>query len=140
MFSNYAQFPGALVGGGTTLTAGTETGYMETVPVAAALNVTPQGRVIRGYICATGGATAGAWSIKCRQGAGVAGTQVGNSQPVNVAVSSSVMVPFSFVDTSSPAPGSNVYTITVTAAGSNGIAVDGSVELYVPDPGGALGE
>jgi hypothetical protein len=70
----------------------------------------------------------------------VSGTQVGNSQPVNVAVSSSVMIAFSFLDISAVAPGNNVYTITVTAAGSNGTAVDGAVELYVPDPGGALGE
>jgi hypothetical protein len=140
MFSNYEQFTGALVGGGTLLTAATETGYMVLQPTDVAVNVTPQGRVIRGFINATGGATAGAWTIKCRQGTGVAGTQVGLTQTENFAASATLSVPFSFVDNSSPAPGGNVYTITVTAAGSNGTANDGAVELYVPSPGGAAGE
>lgn len=140
MLSNYTQFPGALPAGGTTLTSGTETAYIETVALDAAINVTPQGRVIRGYLMITGGGTAGGYTIKCRQGAGVAGTQVGNTQTYTVATSASVMIPFSFVDTSSPAPGNNIYTVTVTAAGSNGTAVDGAVELYVPSPGGAAGE
>ena len=140
MFSSYAQFTGALLGGGTTLTSATEVGYMATPATPVAINVTAQGRVIRGYIAATGGATGGTWTIKCRQGTGVAGTQVGNTQSVSLVASEVKMIPFSFLDTSSPAPGGNVYTVTVTAAGSNGTASDGAIELYVPDPGGAVGE
>jgi hypothetical protein len=135
MFSNIQQFPGALPAGGTTLTAGTETAYMESQPQAS-VPPAPQGRIIRGYINATGGATGGGWSVKCRQGIGTTGTQVGNTQTITYPATTTISFPFSFTDSSATQPANGVYTITVTATGSNGTAVDGTLEIFVSDPYG----
>jgi hypothetical protein len=135
MYSNYQQFPGALPAGGTTLTAASELAYQESQPDQS-IPPAPQGRVIRGYINATGGATGGAWSIKCRQGAGTGGTQVGNTQSYTFPATTTVSIPYSFNDTSATAPQNGLYTITVTAAGSNGTANDGAMEVFVSDPFG----
>jgi len=135
MFSNIMQFPGALPAGGTTLTSGTQAAYMESEP--AAPPPAPQGRIIRGFIVATGGSTGGTWVIKCYQGAGLSGTQVGGSQSFTMAASSTYTIPFGFTDATSTAPSTGVYTIGVTAAGSNGTAVDGQLEIFVSDPTGA---
>lgn len=135
MFSNYQQFPGALPAGGTTLTSGTETAYLESQPQQA-IPPAPQGRIIRGYINATGGATGGGWTVKCRQGAGTAGTQVGSTITMTFAASATLSFPYAFTDASATAPVNGVYTITVTSAGSNGTAVDGTIEIFVSDPFG----
>lgn len=135
MYSNNQQFPGALPAGGTTLTSGSELAYMQSQPSSPP--PAPQGRTIRGYINATGGATGGGWSIKCRQGTGVAGTQVGNTQTVTFPATTTISIPYSFTDTSATQPANGIYTITVTAAGSNGTANDGNMEITVSDPGGS---
>ena len=136
MYSNYLQFPGALPAGGTTLTSGTETAYLETQP-SQSIPPAPQGRIIRGYINATGGATGGGWTIKCRQGAGTGGTQVGNTITMTYPATTTTSFPFFFNDTTATQPVNGVYTITVTAAGSNGTAVDGAIEVFVSDPYGS---
>jgi|SRR5215469_8442589 len=130
MFSNYAQLPA----GGATLTAGSEAAYQSSS--AAAVPPAPQGVVVRGYINVTGGATGGAWTIKCRRGVGIAGTQVGATQTYTMPATTSVSIPYSFVDTAPPAGQNGVYTVTVTAAGSNGTTNDGAMEVYVPEPAG----
>ena len=140
MYSQYSQAPtgGGLAIGGT-LTSGTD---IKTLVSQSDTSVppAPQGVVIRGFICVTSGATAGAYSIKCFQGSGLTGTQIGVSsgQLFTTIASGDSNVPFSFVDTnpsSNPTPG--VYTIGVTAAGSSGTLVDGAIEVMVPDPGGS---
>lgn len=131
MFSNYQQLPVAIA----TLTAGTETAYQTASP--AAVPPAPQGVVIRGYVNVTGGATGGGWTIRCRRGVGVAGAQVGLTQTYTMPASTTVSIPYSFVDTAPPAGQNSVYTVTVTAAGSNGVGNDGALEVVVPEPAGS---
>jgi len=137
MFSYVQQFTGALPAGGTTLTSATELAYM-TSP--ASLSVPPPdiGVVIRGYVNATAGATGTAFTIKCRRGSGTGGTQVGVSNTHTVANNANASIPFAFVDPTPVAPfaPSSVYTVTVTAVGANGTAVDGQLEVCVPATGG----
>lgn len=136
MFSTYAQAqtPGGLAIAGT-LTAATEIAVLVSVAGEGPLPPASQGVVIRGRINATGGATGGGWSIRCRRGSGTGGAQVGPTITFTYPATTTSEIPFSFVDT---APvGSAVYTITVSAAGSNGTFNDGAIEVMVPTPGGA---
>jgi hypothetical protein len=138
MYSNYAQAPtpgGAALG--ATLTSGTQLATLESQP--GALPPAPQGVVIRGYLCITAGATAGAYAIKCYQGAGLSGTQIGlaGGDLFTTIASGDSQVPFSFVDTNATKAANGVYTIGVTAAGSNGTLVDGAIEVVVPEPSGS---
>lgn len=137
MFSYVFQFPGALPAGGTTLTAATELAYM-TSPASLSLPPPDVGITIRGFINATGGATGGVWTIKCRRGSGTGGTQVGSTQSFTMPATTTTPITFGFTDSNPPAPfgPSSVYTVTVTAAGSNGTAVDGQMEVCVPATGG----
>lgn len=140
MLSFIFQFPGALPGGGTTLTAATEIPYFQT-PASIQLSDDPVGVVLRGYIVATGAAGTTSLAIKCRRGTGITGTQVGNTLTITTAASATVSVPFAFLDPASapyttPALPSPLYTISVTAAGANATAVDGQVELMEPEPFG----
>jgi hypothetical protein len=128
VYSNYWQLPVA----GTVLTAATEIAALSTPPTNP-----PQGQlVIRGYINATGGATGGGWVIKCRRGVGTGGTQVGPSITVTYPATTTSSFPFSFSDAVSPLGGNGVYTITITAAGSNGTLNDAGMDVYSPEPFG----
>lgn len=136
-FSYIFQFPGALPGGGTTLTAATEIPYFQT-PASMPVPDDPIGIVIRGVLLATGAAGTTSLAIRCRRGTGIAGTQVGNTWTVTTAASATVAIPFAFLDPAtapylSPALPSPLYTITVNAAGANATAVDGQLEVFVPD-------
>lgn len=141
MFNYVFQFPGALPGGGTTLTAATEVPYFQT---SANIQVAEDtiGVVIRGQITITAAAGTTSVAIKCRRGTGIAGAQVGVTNTITTVASSTPAIPFAFLDPAvapylSPAQVSPLYTITVTAAGANGTAVDGQLELMVPDPYGS---
>lgn len=135
MYSNYQQAP---TGGGLAiagvLTAAVETAVMVS-PLGAPLPPSPQGVVIRGRINATGGATGGGWSIRCRRGSGTGGAQVGPTITFTYPATTTSEIPFSFNDLTPPASGQ--YTITVAAAGSNGTFNDGAIEVYVPEPAGS---
>lgn len=138
MYSTYSQAP---TGGGLalagTLTSATELVVMVSEPAAGgALPQRPQGAVIRGVINATGGATGGGWTIKCRQGSTTAGTQVGITDTYTYPATTTTTFPYSFNDTSAAGAPNGVYCVTVTAAGSNGTFNDGSIEVYVPTPAG----
>jgi hypothetical protein len=130
MFNHYQEAAPA-----QSLTAGTEalaTGGLS--PASLPIPPAPEGVVIRGRFNATGGATGGGWSVKCRKGnpPTTASTQVGATQTVTVAATTTVDVPFSFVDTS-PSPQPTQYSLTLTAAGSNGTLNDVGLEVMVPD-------
>jgi hypothetical protein len=138
----YQQFPGALPAGGTTLTSATELAYFTSYPVE--IPEANQGAVISGYVEVTLAATGTGFTIKCRRGTGVAGTQIGNTQTFSIAANASgqtVMIPYSFIDTSPQTPDSaasqGVYTISLTATTAGATAVDGSISVRVPDIGGA---
>lgn len=137
MFSNYAQLPAAV-----TLVTTTEAAAI-TLPVSqVAIELTAQGRVIRGLLNVTPGTGTTALVLRCRQGTGIAGALVGTADTVGVTAAVNAQVPFSFLDTAIAPPANNVYTVTVqqTGATANGTINDGAAELYVPDPGGAVGE
>jgi hypothetical protein len=122
------------------LTAGTEAlvspGGLS--PVNMAIPPAPVGVVIRGRVNATGGATGGGWSVKCRKAVAatptVSSTQVGATQTVTFPATTTIDFPFAFVDTAYVAQ--TVYTITLTAAGSNGTVNDVGLEIMVPEPYG----
>lgn len=139
MFDNYAQLPAAVA---TVTPFTTETVVMVLPLSAAAINVTPEGRVIKGYLNVTVGTAGTLLSVKCRQGNTITGTQVGNTDTLTVTAAAVYQVPFSFLDANSPAPANNQYciTITVTSASAATTVNDGAVELFVPNPGGAAGE
>jgi hypothetical protein len=130
LFSVYTESaPATSLVSGTETTAATSPSF--TAPPA------PLGIVIRGRCNVTGGATAGGYTVKCRRGTGTGGTQIGSTQTVQSSVASTVFeIPFSFVDTAPPAGQSSVYTVTLTAAGSNGTLNDVGLEVYVPEPYG----
>ncbi len=138
----YQQFPGALPAGGTTLTVATELAYLTSYPVE--IPEANQGAVISGYLEVTLGATGTGFTIKCRRGTGVAGTQVGNTQTFSIAANAStqtVMIPYSFNDPTpqvvDSAAAQGVYTISVTATTLAATAVDGAISVRVPDIGGS---
>jgi hypothetical protein len=138
MYSNYAQAP--TPGGlalAATLTSGTQAAALESQP--GVLPPAPQGVVIRGYINITAGATAGAYAIKCFQGSGLTGTQIGLSggDTAQTIASSPSQIAFSFCDTNNVKAPNGVYTIGVTAAGSSGTFNDGAIEVVVPEPYGS---
>lgn len=141
MLSHVQQFPGALPAGGTALTLATELAYFQT-PASLQVSDDAEGIVLRGMIVATGAAGTTSLAIKCRRGTGTGGTQVGNTYTVTTAASATVAIPFAFFDPAtapytSPAQASPLYTITVTAAGAAATAVDGQLEMLVPEPYGA---
>lgn len=138
MLSFIQQFPGALPGGGTTLTAATEVPYFQT-PASIQVTDDPTGIVLRGMLVITAAAGTTSVAIKCRRGTGIAGAQVGNTFTITTAASATVAVPFAFLDPATapytaPALPSPLYTITVTAAGANATAVDGQLEFMEPEP------
>jgi hypothetical protein len=141
-FASFAQAPtGGGVALGATLTSGTQAAVMQSEPVEdGALPPAPMGVVIRGFINVTSGATAGAYAIKCFQGSGLAGTQVGLAagDTFQTIASSPSQVHFSFTDTNVQKAANGVYTIGVTAAGSNGVFNDGAIEVYVPMQGSEI--
>ena len=139
MFDNYEQLPAAVV---TVTPFTTETVVMVLPVSAAAINLTPEGRVIKGFLNVTVGTAGTLLSVKCRQGTTITGTQVGNTDTVTVAAAAVYQVPFSFLDTSSLAPLNNVYCITITVTSASAVTTvnDGAVELFIPNPGGAVGE
>lgn len=154
-WSNYTQLPAAQAPSGTS----------ETVIIANYDNVcpggnAPQGRVIRGVLVIAN-ADAGAavtGTIKCRgvpfqaaaspppgnvplaQGttSGVSSySQVGGSaQLANIPESTTLPIPFSFMDTSED--GYAYYMITLTAGTTTELNVtDGALEIMEPEPYGA---
>lgn len=135
MYSNYAQAP---TGGGLALagvlTSATEIAAMVSQLTEGPLPPAPQGVVIRGRLNVTGGATGGGHTIKCRRGSGTGGAQVGLTETITFPATTTIEMPYSFVDT---APTTGQYTVTYTAAGSNGTFNDGCIEVTVPDPGGS---
>lgn len=135
MYSNFANAPtGGGVALGATLTAGTPAAVMVSTP--GAVPPAPQGVVIKIYMNITAGATAGAYVVKLYQGNGLSGTQVGPAagQTFQTIVSAPGVEYLTFVDTSGYAGGQ--YTVSVTAAGSNGVFNFGSIEVFVPVQGG----
>jgi hypothetical protein len=135
MYSNYAQTPtGGGLAVGATLTSGVQAAALVSTP--GPMPPAAQGRVIRGYINITGGATPGAYAIKCFQGNGLAGTQIGPAGgDTFLSVVGASQVSFSFLDTTAAGAPNGVYTIGVTAAGSNGTYNDGAIEVFVPVEG-----
>jgi hypothetical protein len=138
-FAIFAQAPtGGGIALGATLTSGTPASAMVSEPVeGGALPPAPMGVVIRGFINVTSGATAGAYSIKCYQGVGTGGTQIGLAagDTFQTIASSPSQVQYSFTDTNVQKAPNGVYTIVITAAGSNGVFNDGAIEVYVPMQG-----
>ncbi len=135
MFSQYEQLPSSV-----TVTTTAETVALTTQPVSAAIEITPQGRVIRGYLNITIGTAGATLSVRCRQGS-VSGTQVGSTDVQTVTATDLYQVPFSFLDTSDATLyGGFVYVITVQVASASGNSTvnDGAVEIFVPDPGGSI--
>lgn len=135
MFSAIQEAPtGAGLALAGTLTSASETALMVSL-AGLPLPPAPQGVVIRGRINVTGGATGGGHTVKCRRGSGTGGTQVGATQTITFAATTTVDLPYSFVDTAPT--GSSQYTVTYTAAGSNGTFNDGQIEVMVPEPAGS---
>lgn len=73
-----------------------------------------QGVRVRGVLNFTCAATGTGISLKCRQGSGASGTQVGSTLTHTMANNASGQVAFDFLD-AAPASGNNIYTITGTA-------------------------
>lgn len=96
----------------------------------------PQGRVLRGYVNVTVGAAGTAFTLKVRQGNGVAGTQVGTTDTLTIAAAGSPMsVPFQKTDFSATTV--TAYTLTITGVGGTATVNDGCLEFMVPAPYGA---
>ena len=130
MITDYQQIPAT----GATLTAATEVVVIVKVVESSPGGGAAQGRVIRGVLNATGGATGGAWSLKVRQGSTTSGTQVGTTDTITFPATTTISIPFSKQDLS--AQGAGTYCVTLTAAGSNGTMNDGCLEVEVPAPFG----
>lgn len=136
MYSSYSQAPtgpGLAIGG--VLTAASEIAVMTSEQGAAQIPPGPQGVVIRGVIWISGGVTGGTWTIKCRRGAGIGGAQVGVSNSIAIGANGVTEITYTYNDPAPPASVNGIYTITVTAAGSNGTFNDGGIEVMVPAPG-----
>lgn len=134
-FSIYQQFEGLAI----ALPAGTETVAVTSPPIQSVADLADSpGRVIRGTINVTGGATGGAWSVKCRY-QNATGTQIGGTRTVTMAAATTQEIPFNFMDNGigpSPVAGEiaagGVYVITLTAAGSAGTVNEGGIEVFDP--------
>jgi hypothetical protein len=97
------------------------------IPVASAAGK----NVILGSLNITAGAGTTAVVVKCRQGTGVAGTQVGPSKTVTLAATASAEIPLTFQDA---APNSaEAYTITVTQTGGTGAGTVNAITAYTSD-------
>jgi hypothetical protein len=131
MFSSFANAPtGGGVALGATLTSGTPAAVMTSEP--AMLPPASMGVVIKVYLNITAGATAGAYTVKLYQGNGLSGTQVAPTagQTFQTIVSAPGVEYLTFLDTSGYLGGQ--YTVSVNAAGSNGVFNFGSIEVMVP--------
>lgn len=90
-----------------------------TIAESVASPLTTQGLRIRGTLNFTGGASTTGVTVKCRQGSGTGGAQVGTTLTQTLAASASAQIPFDFLDVA-PLSGNNVYAVTLTATGAAG--------------------
>lgn len=89
--------------------------------------------VIEANLNVTAGAGTTAVVIKCRQGFGTGGTQVGASLTVTLAAAATGQIQCKFRDTSGTpfAPGGTAYTITITQTGGTGAGTVNTVDVEV---------
>lgn len=140
MFAVYNQQEGL----STALPAGTATIAAQSAPMPSMADFPDNpGRVIRGTVNVTGGATGGAWTLQCRYQT-AAGTQVGGTRTITMAAATTQEIPFTFSDAGigpSPVAGElaagGIYAIVITAAGSAGTVNAYGVEVYLPVPDSA---
>lgn len=107
------------------------TGNSSNVSLAAAPGVGAKSKNnITGSLNITTGLTATAVVVRCRQG-GVAGTQVDQTLTVAAAASTTVSIPFAFLD---PAPNfAQAYSITVSVTGQSGAGAVNEILANVAD-------
>jgi hypothetical protein len=118
----------------TTYTAATEVAAITSIDPVNTLDAIGAGITISGLIVFTSGGTAGAVTLKIRQGVGVAGPTVASITLPPTLVSTLYAAPFTAVDVA-PAitgPGNSgvpIYTVTLTVAGSNGTGAYAAVSV-----------
>lgn len=86
---------------------------------------------IQAVVNALAGTGTTALVMRCRQGSGVAGTQVGPAVTQTVAAGATANVPFQWPDTSGYLEGGGQYTITLSATGASGAGTSNAVSVEV---------